>query len=651
MTKKQKRNLKKILAAGIIFAFLLILSHILPSAGVPAAISKNRWFWFILYLVPYLIVGWPVIRKFALSIKNRQLFDECFLMTLATAGAFITGENPEAVGVMLFYQVGEFFQDYAVNRSRRSIRELMDIAPESANRICEDGSVEEIDPDEIRPGDLLLIRPGDKIPTDGVVAEGEGEIDTSALTGESVPVAVFPGSEICSGSINSDNLLTLKATRCYEDSTVARILDLVENASSRKSKTESFITRFARYYTPIVVVAALALALVPPLFLGDFPTWIYRACTFLVISCPCALVISVPLSFFGGIGAASHAGILVKGSNYLELAAHPDTIATDKTGTLTAGSFSVTGLLPDEDVTEEQLLAAAAFAERTSTHPIAKSICRACDSSQNPVPDKTRYNEASVTATETVRGQGLHVVWHETDPGSADRAGEHRLLIGNDALMLANEIDFIPAEDPAATIVYVAQDSRFLGSILISDRTKPEAADAIRELRKEKVRQIVMLSGDRPEVCQAVGSKLGIDQIHSRLMPDDKLHIAEKLMDDPNRNGALLYLGDGINDAPLLTRADVGIAMGSLGSDAAIEAADIVIMDDNLSRLPLLIRIAKKTLRISTQNIVFALIVKILILVLGALGFANMWAAVFADVGVAMICILNAMRMLIRKKV
>ena len=700
MTKKQKRNLKKILLAAILFFILIILGQISKRTGLFSPVFGSRWISMIFYLVPYLIVGWPVLKKAALGIKNRQVFDESFLMTLATFGAFATGENPEAVGVMLFYQVGELFQDYAVNRSRRSIKELMDIAPEYANLMQPDGTTKTIDPEEIRIGNILLVRPGEKVPVDGIVTQGEGFLNTSALTGESVPRKVRPKDAIISGCINQDTTIEFRAEKSYEDSTVAQILELVENASSKKSKTEQFITRFARYYTPAVVIAALVLAFVPPLFTGHLLTWIYRACTFLVISCPCALVISVPLSFFGGIGAASIAGILVKGSNYLELAAKIDTLAMDKTGTLTRGEFSVQKLLPADGVTEDELLSLAALAESRSTHPIGRSICEAAEKKESIF-----YPTVSQIQIQDVPGKGLkaNVVLSSLPPqadidNSADKIQPSddcqtdeaqqlplsndrktdamlqmqpsddrkmpdanadstycHLLLGNTQLMAENEIKIPPIAADDATVIYLAKDSDYLGCILISDRIKEEAPDAIKALKASGVRQVVMLSGDRADVCKSVGQTLHLDRVYPELMPADKVARIEELLssgssEKSNSDRIVAFLGDGINDAPVLGRADVGIAMGSMGSDAAIEAADIVIMDDNLARLPRLVSIARKTVRISKQNIVFALAVKLLILLLGALGAANMWAAVFADVGVAVICILNSMRTLLAGK-
>lgn len=627
MTKKQKKELKKIIIALVLFLCLVVLEHL---AVVPV-VTENRLIMFALFLVPYFIVGGSVVRKALLGIKNRQMFDESFLMTIATIGAFATGENPEACAVMLFYQVGEFFQSYAVGKSRQSISDLMDIQPEYANLENEDGEIEVIDPDDVEIGNILIIKPGEKIPVDGIVREGSSMVNTSALTGESVPRSVNEGDQIISGCINGEGLLKIEATKAYEDSTVAKILELVENASSKKSKTENFITRFARYYTPIVVIAAVVLAIVPSVITGAWGEWVYRACTFLVISCPCALVISVPLSFFGGIGAASSQGVLVKGSNYLELMADVDTIVSDKTGTLTKGEFKVNDVICAAGVARDEVLRLAALAEGMSTHPIAASIKEAY---QGPL------NMDSVEDAKNVSGQGIIAMI------------EGRcVLAGNEKLMKSHEIAFETTDDATATVVYVALDKQFMGTILISDAVKPEAAEAIAEMKREGVKRVVMLTGDRKETGEAVGYKLGLDAVYAELMPGDKVAQVEKLLAElEGTKRRLAFIGDGINDAPVLTRADIGIAMGSMGSDAAIEAADIVIMDDSLNRLPIIVRIARKTVSISRQNIIFALAVKIGILILGAFGIANMWAAVFADVGVAVICILNAMRTMIQNK-
>ena len=633
MSKKLKKQLKQILIGLSIFAVLMVVEH---TCGFPGVLG-TRWGELGLYLIPYLIAGRDVVKKCFLGIKNRQLLDECFLMTLATVGAFVTGENSEAVAVMLFYQVGEWFQSYAVGKSRKSITELMDIAPDFANVERADGSIEEVDPEEVQIGDILVIRAGEKIPVDGTVLEGQSMVNTSALTGESVPRSAVSGDQIISGCINGEGLLKIRAEKKYEDSTVAQILELVENASSKKSKTENFITRFARYYTPIVVAGAVMLALIPPIFTGNWMDWMMRACTFLVISCPCALVISVPLSFFGGIGAASNIGVLVKGSNYLEQMAHLDTVVSDKTGTLTEGVFHVTRVVPAEGVSEEAVLRNAAIVESLSTHPIAKSIQAAYTEVLEPGLARDVRN---------VSGQGLIA-----------EVGDSTVCVGNKRLMEENGIDYREIRDGESTVVYVAADGKFQGAILISDEIKDSAVKAIREMKQEGVRHVVMLTGDRKGIAEAVAEKLAVDEFRAELLPADKVRAVEELLermsggkkDGSNGKKKLAFIGDGINDAPVLSRADVGIAMGSMGSDAAIEAADVVIMDDDIGKIPRTIRIARQTVGIAYQNIAFALFIKILFLILGALGIIGMWWAVFADVGVAVICILNSMRMLKRK--
>lgn len=633
MSKKLRKQLKQILIGLSIFAVLMVVEH---TCGFPGVLG-TRWGELVLYLIPYLIAGRDVVKKCLLGIKNRQLLDECFLMTLATMGAFVTGENSEAVAVMLFYQVGEWFQSYAVGKSRKSITELMDIAPDFANVERADGSIEEVDPEEVQIGDTLVIRAGEKIPVDGTVLEGQSMVNTSALTGESVPRSAVPGDQIISGCINGEGLLKIRAEKKYEDSTVAQILELVENASSKKSKTENFITRFARYYTPIVVAGAVILALIPPIFAGNWMNWMMRACTFLVISCPCALVISVPLSFFGGIGAASNIGVLVKGSNYLEQMAHLDTVVSDKTGTLTEGVFHVTRVVPAEGVSEEAVLRNAAIVESLSTHPIAKSIQAAYTEVLEPGLARDARN---------ISGQGLIA-----------KVGDSTVCVGNKRLMEENGIDYREIQDGESTVVYVAAEGKFQGAILISDEIKDSAVKAIREMKQEGVRHVVMLTGDRKGIAEAVAEKLSVDEFRAELLPADKVQAVEELLarmsgdkkDGSNGKKKLAFIGDGINDAPVLSRADVGIAMGSMGSDAAIEAADVVIMDDDIGKIPRTIRIARQTVGIAYQNIAFALFIKILFLILGALGIIGMWWAVFADVGVAVICILNSMRMLKRK--
>ena len=633
MSRKQKKGLLRILLA----AALLFTIIILDKRGILPVVFEKRIPSLLVYMIPYAVCGWDVLRKAVLGMIHGQMFDESFLMMIATVGAFVTGENAEASAVMLFYQVGEWFQSYAVGRSRRSITDLMDIAPEFANLEQEDGSVETVDPEEVSVGDILVIRPGERIPVDSVVVSGESLINTAALTGESVPRAAREGSLIISGCVNGEGLLRVRAEKAYEDSTVARILELVENASEKKSRTENFITRFARVYTPVVVLAALVLAIVPLIVTGEWMTWVYRACTFLVISCPCALVISVPLAFFGGIGAASRAGVLVKGSNFRELLAQADTVVTDKTGTLTEGNFKVSRIMPAAGVTEEEVLRTAAAAEGASTHPIAASI-REAFSKMETGPHTDGRTMGRILKSENFAGKGLVSF---TESG--------RLAVGNAALMEMEGASAPDLSSEAATVCCVAKDGQYLGSIFIEDSVKEGAAAAVEAMRKEGVRQVIMLTGDRKAVGDAIAEKTGLDGAESELLPEGKVEAVEAMLAKLAGSGRkLVYIGDGINDAPVLMRADVGIAMGSMGSDAAIEAADIVIMDDDLRRIPGTIRIAAKTVRIAKENIIFALAVKIVILLLGALGLANMWAAVFADVGVAVLCILNSMRLLLR---
>lgn len=669
MEPKLKKELQKILTALAIFFAMMVVDK----TGLCPLIFAHRLPSLIAYLIPYLLCGYDVVRKALLGIRNRQPMDESLLMFVATIGAFATGENSEAVAVMAFYLVGEWFQKYALGKSRKNIASLMDIVPEEANVERADGSIETVDPDDVEIGDILVIKPGEKIPVDAEVLSGESMVNTAALTGESVPRSVHPGEAVISGCINGEGLLRVRATKAFEDSTVSKILELVENASEKKSKTENFITRFARVYTPIVVYSAIALAIIPSILTRDPATWIYRACTFLVVSCPCALVISVPLAFFGGIGAASSNGVLVKGSNYLELLSHLHTVVSDKTGTLTEGNFQVSEVLPAPGVEKAELLRMAALAEGMSTHPIAKSIR---DAYAAEVPG-AEINTALVTDTVNVSGQGLIA----TLPG-------RRIFVGNAKLMQAYDIDFTEATNAAATVSYVAVEEerrsvaavagnltgsdgadggsigtgkekgsiRFLGAILIRDQLKPEAKEAIAEMKREGVQSVVMLTGDRKAVGEAVGQELGLDCVYTDLLPQEKVEKVEALLTELDRHGRqqdraeLAFIGDGINDAPVLARADVGIAMGSMGSDAAIEAADVVIMDDDLMRIPIVIRIARRTVAISTQNIVFALLVKILILILTAFGLTNMWIAVFGDVGVAVLCILNSMRLLTIKR-
>ena len=619
MTEKHRKMLIRILVTFVLFIVLMIMDH----SGIFSWMDEFPG-GFFLYLVPYLLIGYDCIWKAARNIRNGQVFDENFLMMVATFGAFGVGEYSEALAVMLFYQVGELFQSYAVNRSRKSISDLMDICPEYAN-IEVDGVLKQVDPDDVEPGDLIVIKAGERIPLDGIVAEGESMIDTAALTGESVPRRAAAGDEVISGCVNGSGTLKVKVTKGFEDSTVAKILELVENASSKKAKLENFITRFARYYTPVVTVAAAVLAVVPPLMLGGgWADWIQRACIFLVISCPCALVISVPLGFFGGIGAASRIGVLVKGSNFLEAVAEMTTIVFDKTGTLTKGEFKVTEVIP-QGISGEELLRTAAFAEGYSTHPIARSIQEAYG---KPL-DLTKVSDA-----EEQPGHGI----------CANVEG-HSVLAGNGKLMQQMQIPFTECRR-GGTVVYVAVDGRFAGAIVISDTIKEGAKEAIRDMKQVGVKQCVMLTGDRKEAAEEAAGELGIDQVHAELLPADKVEKVEALLKEQPPKERLAFVGDGINDAPVLTRADIGIAMGSMGSDAAIEAADVVLMDDDVRKIAAVVRISRKTLGIVKQNIVFALGVKALVLLLGAFGMANMWEAVFADVGVSVIAILNSMRAL-----
>lgn len=609
MTKKQKRTLIRILVSLV----LLIVAALLPLQG---------WARLAVFLVPYMLIGWDVLWEAVTSLFRGQMLDENFLMGIATVGALFVGEYAEAVAVMLFYQVGELFQSYAVGKSRKSIAALMDIRPDYAN-MERDGELIQVDPDEVQVGDEIVIKAGEKVPLDGVIVAGRSALNTVALTGETLPRDVGVGDEIASGCVNTSGLLRVRVTKRFGESTVAKILDLVENASSKKAQTENFITRFARVYTPAVVGAAVLLAVVPPLFFhGQWSDWGYRALTFLVISCPCALVISVPLSFFGGIGGASKKGVLVKGSNYLESLASCDTVVFDKTGTLTEGAFRVTAVHPEADIGEKELTRLAAAAESWSDHPIAQSLRSACS---EPI------DRAQVSGVEEIAGEGV----------KADFEGE-TVWAGNDKLMARIDIA-APTCPSIGTIVHVARKGRYLGHIVISDVIKKDAKRAVDALKGAGVRRTVMLTGDRSEVANSVAQQLGIDQAWAELMPGDKVTVVEALMDG---RGKLAFVGDGINDAPVLARADIGIAMGALGSDAAIEAADVVLMDDNPLKIATAMRIARKTKRIVMQNIVFALGVKAAVLVLGATGHANMWLAVFADVGVAVLAILNAMRAL-----
>ena len=622
MNKKQKKNLQRIIIALI----LVLILKLLPQFPTPVEL--------VLYCIPYLVVGWDVLRKALLGIKNRQPFDECFLMAVATVGAFALGDYVEGCAVIIFYQIGELFQSVAVGKSRQSISSLMDIRPDYANVEDEDGKLEQVDPDDVEVGTVIVVQPGERVPIDGVIVEGTSALNTAALTGESLPRDVQTGDEVISGCVNMTGLLKVRTTKEFGESTVSKILDLVENSSMKKARAENFITRFARVYTPAVCYGALALAFLPPIVLllmgqpARFGDWIYRALTFLVISCPCALVISIPLSFFGGIGGASACGILVKGSTYLEELARTGIVVFDKTGTLTQGTFKVTGVHPANGITDEQLVEAAALAESWSKHPISLSI-------------KAAYGKEIDTSRVTdVEELGGHGVTAKVD-GKAVAAGNARLM---ERLGLS-----APAVSETGTVVHVAIDGRYAGCLLIADVVKPHSAEAIRALKAAGVRKTVMLTGDAEPVAKAVSAQLGLDEYHAGLLPGDKVDQIETLIAAKKSKENLAFVGDGINDAPVLSRADVGIAMGALGSDAAIEAADVVLMDDDPAKIALAMRIARRTLRIVYENIVFALAVKFACLLLGAIGMASMWTAIFADVGVMVIAVLNATRALYTK--
>ena len=627
MSRKQKKMLIRILAAAV----LLIALHVIPAAGAAR---------FVLYLIPYLVIGYDILIKAAKGIKNRQVFDECFLMAVATVGAFAlalydrSGDYTEAVAVMLFYQIGELFQSYAVGKSRRNISDLMDIRPDYAN-VERDGKLEQVDPDEVEIGSVILVQPGEKVPIDGVVLEGSSSLNTSALTGESLPRDVGEGDEIISGCINLSGVLKIQTTKEFGESTVSKILDLVENASSRKSRSENFISKFARIYTPAVCYAALALAVLPPLarllafgMSPDWGTWIYRALTFLVISCPCALVISIPLSFFAGIGGASNAGVLVKGSNYLETLSQARIVVFDKTGTLTQGVFEVNGIHHSE-LENEKLLEYAALAESASSHPISKSLQRAYGK---------EIDRSRVTDIQEISGNGVTA-----------KVDGREVAAGNDKLMELLGISYIGCHS-IGTIIHMAVDGKYAGHIVISDIEKPHSKEAVKALKASGVRRTVMLTGDSGKVAEKVAADLGIDEVYSELLPAGKVEKVEELLKTKKEKEKLAFVGDGINDAPVLRRADIGIAMGAMGSDAAIEAADVVLMDDDPLKIAKAIRISRKCLRIVYQNIVFAIGVKLVCLALGALGIANMWRAIFADVGVMIIAVLNAIRALFVKK-
>ena len=606
----------------IISAILFVLALVIP--------FSNEWINNGLFIISYLVVGFEILKKAVRNIFRGKVFDENFLMAVATIGAFAIGEFPEAVAVMLFYQVGELFQSYAVDKSRKSIASLMDIRPDYAN-IEKDGKIEKVDPDEVKIGDIIIVKTGEKIPLDGVVVEGRSSLDTMALTGESVPRVVKTEDEVLSGCINKDGLLKIRVTKEFGESTVSKILDLVENASSKKSKSENFITKFAKYYTPTVVIIAVLLAFIPPIILKDFNTfsvWLYRALSFLVVSCPCALVISIPLSFFGGIGGASKMGILIKGSNYLEALANTETVVFDKTGTLTEGIFEVQDIYA-EGIEKDELLRIVTHAEDYSNHPIAKSVKKAYNK---------EIDEKIIKNPQELSGKGI---WAKID--------EKDILVGNEKLMLEEKIDFKKC-DEVGTILYVAIDKKYVGYVLIADKIKQDSPKTIRELKAMNIKETVMLTGDKKEVGEYVAKKLNMDKVYTELLPDGKVEKVEELLKQKSEKGKLVFVGDGINDAPVLTISDIGVAMGGLGSDAAIEAADIVIMTDETSKISKAINLSKKTMRIVHENIIFAIFVKIAVLVLTAFGASTMWEAVFADVGVSVIAIINALRMLNIKK-
>ena len=622
MNKKQKKVFTRIIVAAV----LMVVLSLLPIDG---------WLKFVLFMIPYLVIGHDILLKAWKGILNRQVFDENFLMTVATIGAILLGDYKEGVAVMLFYQIGELFQSYAVGKSRRNISELMDIRPDYANIEKEDGPLEQVDPDEVEIGSVIVVQPGEKVPIDGVIEEGRTSLNTSALTGESLPREAGVGDEVISGCINMSGVLKIRTTKEFGESTVSKILDMVENASSKKSRSENFISKFAKYYTPAVCYGALALAILPPLvrllFLGMTPEWgdwVMRALTFLVISCPCALVISIPLSFFAGIGGASNAGVLVKGSNYLETLSETKYVVFDKTGTMTQGVFEVSGV-HHSSMDTEKLLEYAALAECHSSHPISKSLKKAYGKPLDP---------SRVTDVEEISGNGVTA-----------KVDGVRVAAGNSKLMEKLGVDCMECHS-VGTVVHMAVNGKYAGHILISDQIKPHAKEAIAALKKCGVKKTIMLTGDRREAARQVAEELGIDEVHSELLPGDKVAQVEKLLDEKGEKEKLAFVGDGINDAPVLSRADIGIAMGALGSDAAIEAADIVLMDDDPLKISKAIRISRKCLRIVYENIYFAIGVKVVCLILGALGIANMWAAIFADVGVMIIAVLNAIRALNVKK-
>ena len=603
----------KIIISLVLFIFALLIKF------------SNVWVNNVIYILAYIIVGWEIIRKALRNITRGKVFDENFLMTIATIGAFGIGEFPEAVAVMLFYQVGELFQSYAVDKSRKSIASLMDIRPDYAN-VERNGIIEKVDPYDVEIGETIVIKPGEKVPLDGTVIEGRSSLDTKALTGESLPKEIMEESEVLSGCINLNGVIKVKVSKKFAESTVSKILDLVENASSKKSKSENFITKFAHYYTPIVVIIAVILAIVPPLIIQDalFSDWLYRALSFLVVSCPCALVISIPLSFFGGIGGASKMGILIKGSNYLEEIANTEIVVFDKTGTLTEGVFEVQKVNPI-GISEEELLEITAFAENYSNHPISLSVKKAYNK---------EIDEKQIINVEEIPGYGIIA-----------KIGENDVLVGNEKLMKEHKIEFTKCSE-IGTILYVALNQKYVGYILIADKIKDDSEKAIKTLKKNNVKQIVMLTGDKKNVGESVAKKLGIDKVYTELLPDGKVKKVEELLKEKSEKGKLAFVGDGINDAPVLALADIGIAMGGLGADSAIEAADVVIMNDEPSRIVNAINLSKKTMRIVKENIIFAILIKVIVLILSACGLSTMWEAVFADVGVSIIAILNALRVL-----
>ncbi|MBQ9867692.1 MAG: heavy metal translocating P-type ATPase [Lachnospiraceae bacterium] len=674
MNKKQKKMLIRIIIAAVLMVALHFAYEFLgtdkldENDNIIKAAAVHEPVWFLLYMIPYLVVGYDILKKAFKGILNRQIFDENFLMAVATIGAIAValveknGDYTEAIAVMLFYQTGELFQSYAVGKSRKNISALMDIRPDYAN-IDKDGTLEKVDPDEVETGSIIVVQPGEKVPIDGIVTEGRTTLNTSALTGESVPREAVEGDEVISGCINMTGVIRIKTTKEFGESTVSKILDLVENSSSRKSKSEDFISKFARYYTPAVCAGALALALLPPLVLmimgkdAAFGSWIYRALTFLVISCPCALVISIPLTFFAGIGGAGNAGILVKGSNYLEALSKTRIVAFDKTGTMTKGVFEVNGI-HHSSIENEKLLEYAAHAECFSTHPIAKSIIKTYQEGLVWKTNEETGEAVPVPCEKKKMGHGEHRILRERVSSVEEIGGNgitavvdgKSILIGNDKLMRSRNIEFKECHY-VGTVVHVAVDGEYAGHILISDVVKPTAKEAVSGLKKAGVRRSVMLTGDSKQVAQSVAADLGIDEVRAELLPADKVDAVEELLNDKRDKEILAFVGDGINDAPVLSRADIGIAMGALGSDAAIEAADIVLMDDDPAKIAKAIRIARKCMRIVYENIYFAIGIKLLCLLLGAFGFANMWMAIFADVGVMVLAVINAIRALFVKKV